>query len=137
MKIQNHLFILIELFICSLLVSIKTYSQEQTSQPQYAIKNVNVITMTSSNAVINNATVVVSENRIESINGTIPKNAKIIDGKGKWLIPGLIDTHVHLSTDSYFGPKLPTQAPDFIVNTQDIMTPIIANGVTTVWDLCW
>ncbi|GAB2623848.1 amidohydrolase family protein [Emticicia sediminis] len=114
------------------------YSQQnngtQNSKEIYAIKNVNVITMTS-NAVINNATVVVSENRIESINGAIPKNAKIIDGKGKWLIPGLIDTHVHLSVDSYFGPKLPTQAPDLTFNTQDIMTPIVANGVTTVWDL--
>lgn len=112
-----------------------TAQQNKQIETGYAIKNVNVITMTSSNAVINNATVVVSENRIESINGTIPKNVKIIDGKGKWLIPGLIDTHVHLATDGYLGQKLPAQIPDISFNTQDIMTPIIANGVTTVLDL--
>ncbi len=130
------------LFIFLLLVISVGYSQQKneiqnikTLEEVYVIKNVNVITMTSTNAVINNATVVISENRIESINGTIPKKAKIIDGKGKWLIPGLIDMHVHLATDSYFGPKLPTQTPDLAFNTQDMMTPIIANGVTTVWDL--
>jgi imidazolonepropionase-like amidohydrolase len=111
-------------------------SQEQKSGEQViAIKNVNVITMTSPNSVIYNATVVITGNRIASIDGTIPGNAKIIEGKGKWLMPGLIDMHVHLATDAYFGPKLPAQAPDFTFNTQDIMTPMIANGVTTVVDL--
>lgn len=132
MKSANYLVFLMSLIIFSFLKPVKGYSQKQTT---YIIKNVNVITMTSSNAVINNATVIVSENRIESINGKIPKNAKIIDGKGKWLIPGLIDAHVHLPVDSYFGQKFPTQTPDLSFNTQDIMTPIIANGVTTVLDL--
>ena len=108
----------------------------QTKRPKvFAIKNVNVITMNSTGTLIENATLVISDNIIQSINSTIPKNAIIIDGKGKWLIPGLIDAHVHLYTDSYFGQKLPTQIPDLSYNTQDIMTPIIANGVTTVLDL--
>ncbi|NOS92453.1 MAG: amidohydrolase, partial [Cyclobacteriaceae bacterium] len=64
-------------------------------------------------------------NRIESINGTIPANAKIMEGKGKWLMPGLIDTHVHLPADVFFGPKRPAQTPDFSFDTQDTMTPIV------------
>ena len=43
--------------------------------------------------------------------------------------------HIHLTVDGYFGQKIPTQLPDISFNTQDIMTPIIANGVTTVLDL--
>lgn len=132
MKSANYLVFFMSLLIFSFLKPVKGYSQKQTT---YVIKNVNVITMTSSNAIINNATVIVYENRIESINGRIPKNAKIIDGKGKWLIPGLIDAHVHLPTDAYFGQKFATQKPDLTFNAQDVMTPIIANGVTTVLDL--
>jgi imidazolonepropionase-like amidohydrolase len=134
MKNKFQIFILVGLLALSLSTSSKLFSQT-IKQTYYAIKNVNVITMTSSNPGIENATVLISNNLIQSINGTIPKNATIIDGKGKWLIPGLIDAHVHLPTDTYFGQKFPTQIPDFTFNTQDIMTPIIANGVTTVLDL--
>jgi imidazolonepropionase-like amidohydrolase len=127
----NHISA-IGILTCFLFLSFTGESQNPT---QIVIKNVNVIPMTSPNNIINNATVVIANNRIKNINGEVPKNATIIDGKEKWLIPGLIDMHVHLSTDSYFGLKLPTQAPDLAFNTQDIMTPIIANGVTTVLDL--
>ncbi len=127
MKFRKLFIVLI-----GLLTTLKGYSQKQTI---YVIKNVNVITMASSNTVLENATIVISNNLIQSINGEIPKNATIINGKGKWLIPGLIDAHVHLPTDGYLGQKLPAQTPDLSFNTQDIMTPIIANGVTTVLDL--
>lgn len=113
----------------------KNNQDQKTSEQVIAIRNVNILTMTSPGNVLSNATLVIIGNRIESVNGTIPSNAKIIEGKGKWLMPGLIDMHVHLPTDVYFGSKLPTQAPDLSFDTQDIMTPIIANGVTTVVDL--
>ncbi len=136
MKYANQLLAVLVLLMFSLLTSLNGYSQKQTTkQTQFIIKNVNVITMTASNAVIENATVVISGNLIQSINGAIPQNATIINGKGKWLIPGLIDAHVHLPSDFNFGKRLPTQVPDLAFNTQDIMTPIIANGVTTVLDL--
>jgi imidazolonepropionase-like amidohydrolase len=136
---QRHFIILALLFIT---IS-KGYSQaapkkgqeQKTGEQVIAIRNVNVITMASLGNVLNNATVIIIGNRIESINGAIPSNAKIIEGKGKWLMPGLIDMHVHLPTDIYLGPKLPTQVPDLSFDTQDIMTPIIVNGVTTVVDL--
>lgn len=113
----------------------KVENKQANQKKSYAIKNVNVITMNSANTLIENATVVISDNIIQSINGVIPQNTIVIDGKGKWLIPGLIDAHVHLTTDGYFGQKVATQIPDLSFNTQDIMTPIIANGVTTVLDL--
>jgi imidazolonepropionase-like amidohydrolase len=118
--------------ICVLRLPFSASSQIPT---QYVIKNVNVIPMTSPDLVIHNANVVIDGNHIESINGNIPSKAKIIDGTGKYLIPGLTDAHVHLPTDSYLEQKLPLQLPEIAFNTQDIMTPIIANGVTTVFDL--
>lgn len=130
---MKHKFFYIFIFI---LFSYKSHSQEQvTQQKTIVIKNVNVIQMTSPNKVLYNATVIIKGSRIESINSSILNDAEIIDGKGKWLIPGLIDMHVHIPTDFSVGKKLPTQAPDITFNTQDLMTPFIANGVTTIFNL--
>ncbi|AUD06763.1 amidohydrolase family protein [Spirosoma pollinicola] len=112
------------------------YSSQQASQPAYfVIKNVNVIPMTSPGAVIIQASVVIRNGYIESLNGAVTPEAVLIDGNGKWLIPGLIDMHVHTPTDFSLGPLVPTQPPDVTFNTQDIMTPFIANGVTTIVNL--
>lgn len=101
----------------------------------YVIKNVNVIPMTQENKVIENATVVIKENKIYSINKSIPKNSTIIDGTDKWLIPGLIDMHVHTLSDGTPFVIYPTKGPLVSFNTQYNMTPYIANGVTTVFEL--
>ncbi|GAB4030017.1 amidohydrolase family protein [Spirosoma gilvum] len=99
------------------------------------INDVNVIPMTAPNTVIYHARVVITNNQIESINGAVVKDALVIDGKGKWLIPGLIDMHVHPPADFSFKPGLPTQPPSFTFNTQHLMTPYVANGVTTIFNL--
>ncbi|MSP98011.1 MAG: hypothetical protein EXR29_12475 [Betaproteobacteria bacterium] len=45
------------------------------------------------------ATIMIRGNRIESVlqhvTLELPQGAKLIDGRGKWVIPGLIDGHVH------------------------------------------
>src|SRR5438552_11657306 len=50
-------------------------------------------------AVAANSTVIISGNRIERVGPAastpVPKGATRIDGKGKWVVPGLIDAHVH------------------------------------------
>ena len=54
-------------------------------------------------------TVVIDAGRIEAIadqSTPVPDNARVIDGSGKTLMPGLIDAHVHLLSDS--GPDLLT-----------------------------
>jgi imidazolonepropionase-like amidohydrolase len=127
---KHRQFLQILSVLLTILFSSKTYSQAS-----FAFKNVNIITMTSPNQVIKNATILITDKRIENINGVIPKNTKIIDGKGKWLLPGFIDMHVHLIADANFTQKLPTQQPDFTVSTQNVLTPFIANGVTTVFEL--
>ncbi len=101
----------------------------------YAIKNINIIPMTKENKVIENATVLIKENKIYAINKQIPENAKIIDGIDKWLIPGLIDMHVHTLADGSPFVIYPTKGPLVSFNTQYNMTPYIANGVTTVFEL--
>lgn len=83
----------------------------------FVFKNVNVIPM-DQERILPNQTVVIRNGIIveigEKIN--IPQPAQIIDGKGKYLMPGLIDSHVHL----YSTTEMPLY---------------LANGVTTVFDL--
>lgn len=112
--------------------SFLAYSQTTT---KFAVKNVNIITMTSPNKIINNTTVVIQNNKISSISEPIPDEATVIDGKGKWLIPGLIDMHVHNLVDVNFSSNYPTKGATLFTNTQDFMLLYIANGVTTAFEL--
>ncbi len=122
--------------ISALVIGLNCYSQKNNQQSiPIVIQNVNIITMTSPNKIIKNANLVINNGKILSINGEIPKNVKIINGENKWLIPGLIDIHVHLPTDLNLKSKTPTQKPDINFNIQDLMTPFIANGVTTILNL--
>lgn len=65
------------------------------------IKGARLITM-NNNEVIENGDILVINNRIKAIGETgsleVPRNAKIIDAKGKTIIPGFVDTHSHLRT---------------------------------------
>lgn len=126
-----------KILIFSVLAFFKGYSQKQTTEQKlYVVKNVNIITMSPSQSAINNATVVINNNKIESINGIIPKKARVIDGTGKWLMPGLIDMHVHVTTDvGPFAEKIPTQGATMFFDLQDYMLLNIANGVTTIFEL--
>jgi imidazolonepropionase-like amidohydrolase len=68
-------------------------------------------------AVHAGATVVIRNGRIETIGGVstpVPAHARVVDGAGRTLIPGLIDAHVHLLSDS--GPDLLTGREALIRN---------------------
>jgi imidazolonepropionase-like amidohydrolase len=73
-------------------------------------------------------TVVIRGNQIAAIKKTEAadshENAKVIDASGKFLIPGLWDSHVHLFNHITIGPPNEYYFPLFI-----------ANGVTSVRDL--
>ncbi|REE00129.1 amidohydrolase family protein [Marinoscillum furvescens] len=129
---------LLAILILSSCVDPQSTTRDEGNDPQdktYVIKNVNIIPMTNANDVIENANVLIKDNFIYSINDSIPSNALTIDGTGKWLIPGLIDMHVHTNADLNFRANKPTQGATFFMNTQHVMTPHVANGVTTIFEL--
>jgi imidazolonepropionase-like amidohydrolase len=66
-----------------------------------AITSVSVIPMTG-DTVLRNATVIVRDGRIariQSASTAVPPGARVLDGQGKFLLPGLADMHVHLFAD--------------------------------------
>lgn len=61
----------------------------------FAVRNVRVF---DGVAIIARANVVVRDGRIVTVarNAAIPAKLEVIDGKGKTLLPGLVDSHVHV-----------------------------------------
>ena len=92
-----------------------------------AITNARIITMSGDDGgVIENGTIIIRDNRIESVGAdvAIPQNARIVDGAGKTIMPGLIDTHAH-------GPH----GADNIIPQQNWHAiSHLALGVTTIHD---
>ena len=71
-------------------------SQLEVISGEMAIKNISLLS-TDSRSMIPDQTVLLKDGHIELIGDSIkiPSNYKIINGAGKYLIPGLSDTHVH------------------------------------------
>ena len=66
--------------------------------PALVLINANLIDGVSSRPR-RGVTVIVRSGRIEQVTsaaGALPTNARVIDLEGRWLLPGLIDAHVHL-----------------------------------------
>jgi imidazolonepropionase-like amidohydrolase len=75
------------------------------------------VVATDGGPAIKNATVLITGERISQVGPadsmTIPAGAKIIPMTGKWLVPGLMNMHVHL------GLKLPGAAGDSLATETD------------------
>src|SRR5262245_14344582 len=93
---------LISLFVVALIAP--AIAQEAGKQAT-AFVNVNVIPM-DRERVLKDQTVVVRDGRIAELGPAnkvkIPAGAARVDGRGKFLIPGLFDMHTHLLSDGKF-----------------------------------
>jgi imidazolonepropionase-like amidohydrolase len=69
----------------------------------YAVVDVNLINM-EIDTVLKHQTIIVEDERISKIGASdksnLPEDALIISGSGKYLLPGFIDMHVHISDES-------------------------------------
>ena len=91
--------------VLAAVASVRLVSPPASPDPEpFAITSVTVLTMTSDRP-LRNATVVVRGGRIAAVGpaGTtpVPADARRIDGRGLFLMPGLTDMHAHLFADEY------------------------------------
>lgn len=111
------LIALTSLSACSALISA---SKDTSSAVKYAITDVTIVDV-EQGILIPGQTVLVVNDRIDQIGAQDkvknPKDATIIDGKGLYLMPGLVDAHVHYYDAPVFGRVL------------------LANGVLLVRDM--
>lgn len=108
------------------------------AKPVTALVGGNVVAI-DGGAPIRDATVLIEGDRIAQVGPsssiTVPAGAKVVPMQGKWLVPGLMNMHVH------FGLKLPGAAGNALVNETDAEQALrmadnarrsLLAGVTTV-----
>ena len=75
-------------------------TQAAVAEPPLAFTSVNLLPMTAGEPLIRDQTVIVAGGRIAAVGPAtsvqVPRDAVRIDGRGKYLMPGLADMHVHL-----------------------------------------
>jgi imidazolonepropionase-like amidohydrolase/ABC-type multidrug transport system permease subunit len=97
----------------------------------FLIRNTRIFT--GDGKVIENGAVLVRDGKIAAIyEGTAPDpdqlKAEVVEGAGKTLLPGLIDTHIHLAVSG--GISTDSQDNDFEKNMQRSAAALLYSGVT-------
>ena len=113
--------------VCLALGAAAGYADESASTAPLAITHVTVIDATGAPPKAD-VTVIVKDQRIAELGRSdevsAPAHAIVVNGRGKYLIPGLWDMHVH----EVFGDWLPRD--------ERVVLPLfVANGITGVRDM--
>jgi imidazolonepropionase-like amidohydrolase len=110
-----------------------------------AIRNATILT--AAGPTITNGTIVLRDGKIAAIgtNVTVPPDATVVDGTGKFVTPGIIDTHSHLGVyaapggdalsdgNEMVSPSTPNVWAEHSVWPQDPQFPrALSAGVTTI-----
>lgn len=130
-----------------LLIAVVFFAGAQSPKAKYgtfALTNASIETVTK--GVINNGTVIIRNGKIEAVgtNIQVPQGAEVIDCKGSWIYPGMIDSgsklglfefgQVAQATDANeIGDVIPQMKALTAVNPNSAAIPINRiSGVTTV-----
>lgn len=112
---------------------------EEQSQLKLIIRNINVVN-TETGVIDRKQTVVVKNGVISAVQNTAGKQnisgSLVIDGSDKYLIPGLIDGHVHVSSTLGMSLLQEKQYPDLVEQyRQQLPMSYLYFGFTSLVDL--
>ncbi|HEX6087977.1 MAG TPA: amidohydrolase family protein [Thermoanaerobaculia bacterium] len=102
--------------ILAIAVALPLFAQERVT----LIRNATILTVT--NGVIENGSVLIRGTKIAAVGRDVsaPANARVIDGTGKFVMPGIIDTHSHTGVEGSVNEiSLPNTG---MVRIQDALT---------------
>src|ERR1044072_9299763 len=111
-------------------------TRAQQRAPETLIRNATVLTIT--HGTLQNTDVLFRNGKIAAIgkNFNASTNARVIDGTGKYVMPGIIDCQSHSMLDKINEGTLSVTS---MVHTQDVLNPTdvdlyreLAGGVTTL-----
>jgi imidazolonepropionase-like amidohydrolase len=111
------------LILLLVLTCVEVFAQEpvDSRQKEIVIRDVNVVPM-DAEKVLRDQTVIIKDGKVSAIGSKLKhsKGALIIDGKDKYLIPGLAEMHAHV-------PPI-----DDIEPMKEVLILFAANGITTI-----
>ena len=98
-----------------------------------AIRNATIITIT--NGDIQNGSIVVRNGKIAAVgrNVNIPQGVRVIDGTGKFVMPGILDAHSHAALENGINEGSESVTPEVQVqlkNDDPVIYRALAGGVT-------
>jgi Amidohydrolase family len=110
------------LFVMAVAVfSISPAAQGSGDRPALAITGSTLVDVHTGRTV-HDTTILIAGDRIRHVGSSqdihVPEGTRVLDARGRWIVPGLIDMHVHVST----MPDVPLEL-------------YVANGVTAIRDL--
>lgn len=133
--------------ILAVLLCLSCTSNESASNEFTVLKGATIFDGTGSQ--IQNGVVIIKEGKIHQIGGAetqIPEHSEIVDVTGKFITPGLIDSHVHFAQTGFFDGR--PDVADFrdSLNYDDLQKDLRANpssyyeaylrsGITAVYDV--
>lgn len=128
--------IVLLLLLIAALVSASAPSSIDVKNPRsIAFVNVNVVPM-DREVVLPHQTVIVADGKIVTVGPTrsvkIPSNSRRIDGANRYLMPGLVDMHVHFIRPAIPGKPQKSSASSYAQENQQLALLFVANGVTSV-----
>ena len=115
-------------------------AQQPATQPaahnEVLIKNATILTIT--HGTIQNGSIYIKDGKIAAVGRTVdaPPTAKVIDATGKYVMPGIIDSHSHLALDNDVNEATSPIVPhmrmeDAFHYTDKAVYRALAGGVTT------
>src|SRR3954451_4132555 len=98
-----------------------------------AIRGATIITI--ANGDISNGNIVVRNGKITAVgaNAAIPAGMRVIDGTGKFVMPGIIDAHSHAALENGINEGSESVTPEVQVqlkNDDAVIYRALAGGVT-------
>ena len=124
------------LFLLALLFALPAAAQQPASHNDVVITNAYVMTVTHGN--LKKGSVYIKDGKIAAVGETVnaPASATVIDAGGKYLTPGVIDSHSHLALDDDVNEATSPVTPQMMMidafDYQDkAIYRALAGGVTT------
>lgn len=113
--------------------------QSQTNQKNTLLSDITIISADDNSVKSLVGYVLIKDGKVSYVGEKSPegiKNYEVIDGTGKFLIPGLIDSHVHIANTAGFNGPLKKKYPELVdLYYQQLPKSYLYFGFTTIIDV--
>jgi imidazolonepropionase-like amidohydrolase len=136
MLTRKSAFLVVCLLMVSLAITLTPVSAQPAAHHDTLIKNATVMTVTHGN--IKNGSIYIKDGKIAAVgeNVNAPAGVTVIDAGGKFLTPGIVDSHSHIALDDDVNEATSPVTPQMMMKDafdyQDkAIYRALAGGVTT------